>query len=84
MIRCKPEKMDTKEYGQMFKRILTLEEDGLKGQKKKDHQEGVQKDSGGVRGGMYKAQKGLWNIAKKRMLEDRGALPKEKKTRLAP
>ena len=23
------------------------------------------------------AQKGLWNITKKRMLEDRGALPKE-------
>ena len=23
------------------------------------------------------AQRGLWNIAKKRLLEDRGALPKE-------
>ena len=28
--------------------------------------------------GGFMAQKGLWNLARERMLQDRGALPKEK------
>ena len=80
MIRCKPEKMDTKEYGQMFKRILTLEEDGLKGQKKKDHQEGVQKDSGGSSGvGCTRPRKGYGTSPKRECWKIEELCPKKRR-----
>ena len=37
--------------------------------------EGKREEESGVGG--FMAQKGLWDVAKKRMLEDRGALPKD-------
>ena len=58
MNRCEPEKLDTKAYGQMLKRILILEdgrvparnaEDGKSKDKKKGYQEGMQKIAGGIR-----------------------------------
>ena len=86
--RFKSEYMDTKEYGTMLKRILILEEERvpaknargwtIEGQKKTRV---TRKECKRLREefevGGFVAQKGSWNITKKRMLEDGGALPKE-------
>ena len=55
--------------GQMFKIILKLEEERVPGKNARGE--------GGIGSWRFTAQKGVWNYAKKRMLEDRGALPKE-------
>ena len=86
MNRCKQAKMDTKEYGKMFRRILTFEEVTVPAKcermenprarrrvTRKKHQrlEGVFGDGG------FMVQQGLWTVAKKRLLEDGRVLPKE-------
>ena len=87
MNQCKPENLDTKEDGKMFKRISLLEEERVPaknatGWKIEGHKRGVtRKECKRLREefevGGFMAQKWLWNIAKKRMLEDSGALRRE-------
>ena len=87
MDRCKPGKLDTKEDGQMLKLILTLEEERvlaknargwkIEGQRRRVTRKQCKRLREEFEVGGFMAQKGLWNIAKKRMLEGRGALPRE-------
>ena len=86
MHRCKPEKMEQKDIERCWTRISTLEEGWVlapnmrgwkvEGRKRRVAREGCKRlpEEFGVGG--FLAQTGLWNIAKKRMLEGRGALPK--------
>ena len=84
--QCKPEKLDTEEYGKMLKRILIVEEESvpaknaegwkIEGQKRSVTRKEGKRFRGEKEMEDFMAQNGLWNIAKKRMLEDRGALPR--------
>ena len=83
MNRCKPENMDTKGYGNMLRRILTQHKGlvnargwKIEGQKRRV----IRKECKRLReefevGGF--AKWGCGTLSKKRMLEDRGAVPKE-------
>ena len=87
MNRCKPEKWVRKKMKICLKRILILEEERvparnargreIEGQKKRV----IRKDYKRLREEFevegFMARRGSWHIAKKRMLEDRGALPRE-------
>ena len=87
MNRCKPAKMDSKEYGKMFRRILTLEEETVpannaRGWKSRRAKRSVtrkkyQRLGGDFEVGGFMVQQGLWTVAKKRLLEDGGVLPNE-------
>ena len=46
MNRCGPEQKDTKEQGQMFKRVLKLQRGEVPDRKVKSHREGVQESEG--------------------------------------
>ena len=61
----KPEHVGTKEHGKMLQRIQILE------------QERKRRLSNEFEMGGFMAQKGLWNLARDKMLQDRGALPEE-------
>ena len=79
--------MSTKEYGIMLKRIQVLEEDripadeagswNVEGQKRRITMKVFRRLWNECETGGFMAQKGLWNVAREKMLEDRGALPKE-------
>ena len=85
---CKPEQVGTKEYGKMLKRIQ-VHEDGrvpaeearhwkIEGQKRrtitrKEYQRVLKK----FEMESFVVQKGLWNLEREKMHQDRGALPKE-------
>ena len=87
MSRCRPEKMDTRGYGKMLKRIVKLEEGrvpdrnakgwNIEGENTRFTRKECERlrEEFDIRG--FMAQKGWWNIATKRMLDDRGALPEE-------
>ena len=87
MKQCKLEKMNTKEHGKMKKRILLREEESvpaknargwkIEGQNRRVTKKECKRlrEEFEVEG--FTAQKGLWNIAKSKKLEDRGALPRE-------
>ena len=75
MHRCKPEKLDTQEHWKMMKKSSNSKEEGCqtgrtKSGELKDGKEGSRMTARG-------SQRVLWIIAEKRMLEDRGAVPKE-------
>ena len=84
---CKPEQMDTKEHGNMMKRIQT-QEDGkvpakvtiwrIEGQRKRTTRKEYQRLVNKFEMEGFKAEKGLWNFAKEKILRGRGELPKEK------
>ena len=76
MVRCRPEKMDTKEDGKMIKRILILEEGKVSDmisrgwkvdwEKKRVSRKECKRLRGEFEvGGFYGTEKGLWNLAKK-------------------
>ena len=78
---CKPERVGTNEHGQMLKRIL---EDGRPcqrgkktGRLKDKRGELLRRNTTDCQMGGFTAQKGLRNLAREKMLQDRGALPKE-------
>ena len=79
--------MGTKEYDKMLKRIQLLEDGRVPAKEAKDWKNEGRKRriTGKVKrrlsnefemGGTV-AQKGLWNFAREKMLQDRGALPKK-------
>ena len=87
MNRCRPAKKGTNEHGKMLTTILMPGKGEVP-----DRYAGERKVEGGKRRatskeckrprqefevGGFMAQKGLWNVSKKRMLEDRGVLSKE-------
>ena len=84
---CKPEQVGTTEYGKMLKRIQVLE-DGripakevrnwkIEGQKRRITWKEYRILSNDFEMGGSISQKSLWNVAREKMLQDRGALPKE-------
>ena len=84
---CKQEQATTKEYDKILTRIQVLE-DGrmlakearnwkIEGQKKRITREEYRRLWNEFETGGFMAQKGLWNVAKEKILQDRGALPKE-------
>ena len=87
MNRCKPKKIDTKQYGKMIKRILILEEErvcaknargwNIEKQKRRVTDKEYKRVRGEFEVGGFMTQQGLWNIIEKRMLEDRGVPPKK-------
>ena len=85
MNRCRPESKDTKEYGKCCLIILQKEEcqtearkDGhVKGKEEESQEESARGQGKNSKLEVSCRKKGSWNIVKKRMLEDRGALPKE-------
>ena len=87
MNRCKPAKMDTKENGKMLKRIQILGEEmcqrriresgKLRGQKDELQGKSAQGFGKSLRLEVLWLKKGRWNIAKRKLLEDRGALPRK-------
>ena len=82
--------MDTKESEEMLKRILILEEERvpardargreIEGQKSRVTREDYKRSREEFEVEGFMAQRGSWHIAKKRMLEDRGALPEKTET----
>ena len=88
LMNCRrPERMGTKEVGKMVKRIQTLEEGRVPAKEantwrievkkeriaRKEHQRLVNKFE--MEGLM--AQKDLWNLAKEKIMKERGELPNE-------
>ena len=84
----KPEPMGTQEYGKMLKRIQVLE-DGrvpakearnwrIEGRKRRITRKEYQRlllEKFEMEG--FMAQKGLWNLAREKILRERGALPRK-------
>ena len=84
---CKPEPKGTQGYAKLLKRIQVLEDGGIPAKEarswriqrqkfritKKEYQRLVNKFE--MEG--FMAQKGLWNLAKEKILRERGVLPKE-------
>ena len=79
--------MGTTEHGRMNKRIQTLE-DGrvpakeakdwrIEGQRKRITRKEYQRLVNKFEMDGFMAQKGLWNLAKEKILKERGELPKE-------
>ena len=84
---CRPEQVSTKEHGKMLKRIQILE-DGrvpareakkskVEGQKRRITRKECQRLLNKFEMEGFMAEKGLWNLAKNKALQDRGALPRE-------
>ena len=84
---CKPEQVGTKEYGKMLERVQILG-DGrvpakearnwkIEGQKRRITRKEYRKLWNEFEAEGFKAQKGLWNVAREKLLQDRGALPEE-------
>ena len=87
MNRCKPEPVGTQGYGNMLKKIQVLE-DGrvpakearnsrIEGQKRRITRNEYQRLLNKSEMEVFMAQKGLWNLARGKILRERGALPKE-------
>ena len=84
---CKPEQVGTKEHGNMLKRIQILEggrvpaKEGkiwkIEGQRRRIINKEYTRHFNELEMGGFTAQTGLWNLARDKMLQDRGALPKE-------
>ena len=84
---CRPEQVGTKEHGKMIKRIQILEDGRVPAKEAKDWKiEGKKRritrkectrliNEFELEGLM--AQKGLWNLAREKRLQERGAMPKE-------
>ena len=71
---CKPEQVGTKEYGKMSKRIRNWKIEG----QKNNHEERISEASKHkfeMEG--FMAQKGLWKLAREKVLQDRGEWCKE-------
>ena len=84
---CKPKQVGTKEHGKRLKRI-EIHEDvrvpdkeaknwKLEGQKRRTTRKESKRQFKKFEMGGFMAQKGLWNLAREKMLLDRGALSKE-------
>ena len=84
---CKPEQVGTKEHGKMLKLIRVLE-DGrvpakearnrkIEGQNRRITRNEYQRLYIKLEMQGFMARKGLWNLARVNVLQDRGALPKE-------
>ena len=92
MNRCKPKQMDTKDCAKMLGRILTLEEGRvlvknvrgrkIEGQKKKGHQEGMQKASEELRWRFHGSETIMERRPKENVGRDRSLA--ERRRRLAP
>ena len=87
MNSCEPEHVGTKEHGNMQKRIQVLE-DGrvpakearnwkIEGKKRRITSKEYRRLWNEFETGAFMARKGLWNVAREKMLQDRDALPKE-------
>ena len=80
--RCKPEQVGTKEHSKMLKRIRVLEDGRIPAEEARNWKiEGQNswvtwEGCGRLWSGLM-AQKGLRNVAREKMLQDRGVLPKE-------
>ena len=84
---CKPEQVGTNEYSKMLKRVQILEDCRvpateasnwkIEGQKRSITREECRRLWNEFETGGFMAQKGPWNVARERMLQDRHALPKE-------
>ena len=84
---CKPEQVGTKQYGKMLKRIQVLEEGSvpakearnwkIQGQERRTSRKECQRLLNKFEMEGFMAQKGLWNLDREKMLQDRGALPEE-------
>ena len=85
--RCRPEQMGTKEFGKMWKRIQTLEEGRvpakeaknwiIEGEKTRIVRKEYQRLSHNFEMEGLMTQKGLWNLAKEKIMMERGELPSE-------
>ena len=85
---CRPEQMGTKEFSKMMKRIQTLEEGRVPAKETKNWR--IEGEMKRITRKEYKrllnkfemegsvAQKGLWNLAKEKIMKERGELPNEK------
>ena len=84
---CKPKQLGTKDHGKMLKRIQILENGRvpakeakkwkIEGQKKRITWKEYRRLLNEFEMGGFLAQKSLWNLAREKMLQDRGALPNE-------
>ena len=84
---CRRELMDTKEFGKMMKRMLTLEEGRVPAKEAKNWR--IEGEKNRFTRKEYKrllnnfemeglmSQKGLWNLAKEKIMKERGKLPNE-------
>ena len=84
---CKSEQMGTKEFGTIMKRNQTLEEGRVPVKEAKNWR--VEGEKNRITRKEYKkllnnfemeglmSQKGLWNLAKERIMKERGKLPNE-------
>ena len=81
MNRSGTQKKGTKEHGQLLKRIIELEDMQKDGKSKGEERRVTGKECESLReefeAGGFVAPKGQWNIARRRMLENRGALSTE-------
>ena len=84
---CKPEHVGTKEHGKMLKRFQVLEDGSVPAKEAKNWR--IERRRRRITGKEYRtllnefeveglmAQTGLWNLAREKRLQDRGALPSE-------
>ena len=84
---CRPEQAGTKEHGKMLKRIQILEDGRVLAKETTNWR--IEGEKSRITGKEYRrllneyeleelmAQRGLWNLAKEKRLQDRGALPRE-------
>ena len=87
MDSCKPVLVGTEEHGKMLKRILILEDGRVLAEEAKNWKiEGQKRRITGKESrrllnefemGGFMAQKGVWNLTRAKMRQDRGALPQE-------
>ena len=88
MICCKPEQVGTKEYGKMLKRIQVLKDGRVPVNESRNWKiEGKQRRITRIEyqrlsnkfemEGFVAQKKKLWNLAWEKVLQERGALPKE-------
>ena len=87
MNRCRPEQVGAKEHGKMVKRIQILEEGRvpakearnwkIEGKKRRITRKKCKRQINGFELEGLMAQKGLWNFAREKRLQERGAIPKE-------
>ena len=82
---CRPEQMDTKEFGKMMKRVQILEEGRIpateatnwrvEGEKKRSTRKECERLLNNFEMEGLRAQQGLWNLAKVKIMKERGELP---------
>ena len=81
---CRPEQVGTKEHGKHLKIIQVLEDgrvlakEGGNSTQKENHEKRASEAFEQVRDGRFHdTKKGWWNLARNKVLQDRGSLPQE-------